>query len=570
MAATASNVVVPVDPCSHTQGQVPDSGMYFCFNRSLMDLSFGSNEWPHTIQNVRLLRNGHKRWDGLVRLWDSPACHGRRAAGVKKLQWQGGDAIMLLPRPAAAVVCFYQPERCSDSVDPVHEDRARRRIVQLRGKRVRITGLPYDEGHEFLAYRGRVGTASAVLDGNSLEDLRLPVALDGDGKVLDILVDLVEAIPTDPARQYQRRWPRKASLYDESRSPPRRPDMVLTLATRGYWHWLTHLQATLSHLGYRNESLSVCVSDNETEALVRARGMHPIVMKTQLFNAIDFSGLKTPTNAFTSTTFRQALALKQRCIWTQALESLPARGTLLFIDADITLLRDPVEAMPSSDAFDAVFADDSFRTDFFRTSNVGFFLLRKTRRTMMLAKAYMQRMLPYNDVARPPADQHTFNMLLRDGLQRALELRVHTLSVAAFPNGRRFYEDRHVRPVNVSALAAIHHNWISGDANKWRRAVQYNGILRPGEPWAAFLERARASAVTMPPWDGKQMAPMNSTNARRHEGKMASRRAIDAQALALLKHYAGAVSNCRSYLHCSRSALRRAGTTMYDRDVKVD
>ena len=82
------------------------------------------------------------------------------------------------------------------------------------------------------------------------------------------------------------------------------------------------------------------------------------------------------------------------------------------------------------------------------------------------------------------------------------DLTVALMPAAAFLNGWRFYEDR---PGAASAaperVVAVHHNWISGDESKWRRATEFDALVTdPAETREAFLARTRASMRTRPKW----------------------------------------------------------------------
>ena len=133
----------------------------------------------------------------------------------------------------------------------------------------------------------------------------------------------------------------------------------------------------------------------------------------------------------------------------------------------------------------------------------------------------LQRALAANLTARPrcrPAtlaghnDQGVLNDVLGIGegsepaeRHRALNtsgaLRTRLLDSRLFLNGFYFYEYRRKRPLNASAVVAVHHNWIRGDRNKWQRAVAYQSVLEADDETSVrYVRRARRAMRRMEPW----------------------------------------------------------------------
>ena len=72
--------------------------------------------------------------------------------------------------------------------------------------------------------------------------------------------------------------------------------------------------------------------------------------------------------------------------------------------------------------------------------------------------------------------KHTKSLNDQDVLNMYKPQRYGLLDKNLFTNGFRFYENRHKHPVSRN-LILVHHNWISGDSNKWNRAKNFDCIL---------------------------------------------------------------------------------------------
>ena len=310
----------------------------------------------------------------------------------------------------------------------------------------------------------------------------------------------------------------QSGLKRGSPAPPR----FLTVATSTYFHWLCHLHANLQMLGYRSGDLGVCVFDNTTEQLVRSFGMQPISLpQTPALDALA-GGAAT----FGSKAFVEMALGKQRCIW-ETLRELPEEEPLIFLDGDITLLSDPFPLMPAG--FDLVLTDDTSAQSIFSRANIGFFMARNTERMRLFAKSYLERLRKESG----RNDQDIINSHLRERSAR-FGLQTYMLDPTAFVNGYYYYEYRASRRLNVSRLAAVHHNFISGDGNKWNRTVEYGGIIGIDEPWARFRQRMLRAATSVPEWSpptkmGAHIAPARTR--RNHVHVAATETFNDANAL---------------------------------------
>ena len=98
-------------------------------------------------------------------------------------------------------------------------------------------------------------------------------------------------------------------------------------------------------------------------------------------------------------------------------------------------------------------------------------------------------------------------------------LTVAALDESRFLNGHCFYQRARARaaPVfehghyqrgwplreqglNSSRVLAVHHNYISGDELKFRRALAFGAIVQANDTMSTFLRRARASMECVPQW----------------------------------------------------------------------
>ena len=86
------------------------------------------------------------------------------------------------------------------------------------------------------------------------------------------------------------------------------------------------------------------------------------------------------------------------------------------------------------------------------------------------------------------------------------DIRVAALTPSTFLNGYRFYEARRngFGVAEASRVVLVHHNWVRGDIEKWRRAREFHALaINDTEPAAAFLGRARAAMRHKSAWSPK-------------------------------------------------------------------
>lgn len=384
-----------------------------------------------------------------------------------------------------------------------------RTIQDLLGRKVVFKGPPtsarvpgYTLGRAHWVRRNNsVGIVASVLDGNSIEDERIPVLFGGHlpGRL---------NLPTEYLHPLERRTAKHGRPWDEPKAEDQGPrassvaPLFLTVANQQYHHWLANLHQNLVLLNHSSSSLCVCTSDAKTKAVARAHGMGLLELES---SALANASLSSSVATFgKSDAFMAVAGLKQQCIWTQ-LYRLPLYSSYIFLDADITLLQDPWPLLPRG--IDLAIQDDSPRRAVHPQMNIGFFAIRHTPATARLGKRYQHQL----ELRPKENDQAVFNdLIIKEG--HSIGVHVHTLDPTRFPCGVRFYEQQlsphklqpEQREAYCANLAALHHNWVATDALKWTRAVEWEAVLHPGDNFANFTQRFRGACLSKPRWDYKK------------------------------------------------------------------
>ena len=334
---------------------------------------------------------------------------------------------------------------------------------------------------------------------------------------------------------------------------------LVTSMTAGYLRWLAHLHRNLNLFGLAQD-LSVCAHDNASAHYATASGLHVVH-----WPIINVGSQTVGATAFTSkqsiTPWVAVNHAKHRCVLS-ILDSTPDDATVLLIDGDVTLFRNPLHALPPRDTADIAILDDHGNTNTLRAANGGFVLLRASRHTrawyslfvrslarhsrsndqdvlnamlddleVLNAAPSSRRLVTVNIVCEAPdacrareAASITERELIRQGKRkhrhpetigqlrkdlqgmaveatpsRRLALRVVLLNQLLFANGFRFFE-KQAKP-DVAAVVALHHNWISGDDTKHARAAEYGTLVdSDNETLARFRRRARQKIAALPRW----------------------------------------------------------------------
>ena len=341
------------------------------------------------------------------------------------------------------------------------------------------------------------------------------------------------------------RPPDRSRGFDAGRSSDMGSTALVTSSTAGYLRWFSHLHRNLRLVGL-DQHLTVCAHDNATMDFVTARGVRAVPW----FIATT-APQRTGATSF-SRSWLQVNHAKHHCVASIYKQS-GAGVRLLFIDSDVTILRNPIGALPSSDSADVVFLDDKGGRGHGRwmngRMNAGFFLLQESKGARAFYQLFTLCLLRHPRMM----DQFVLNNLIEDlenltathsdllsarvikepsqpgmkpfdasadapalveeirsissGDHRPLPIRVQVLGQQVFQNGFRFYQARDTSPIDARQIVAVHHNWIGGDDQKHARAIAYDMIVESdNETLAGFKHRATDSMRRMPPWTAIQPA----------------------------------------------------------------
>ena len=132
-----------------------------------------------------------------------------------------------------------------------------------------------------------------------------------------------------------------------------------------------------------------------------------------------------------------------------------------------------------------IFLDDQGPFKNNRRLNAGFMYFPRSNQTLEFLERYRRALLR----SRMRGDDQSI-------LNRNKPIAYSLFPARLFYNGFNFYENRHKSPVD-KALVMVHHNWISGDQAKWKRANDYSCIARPSS--AHFVQDALV-ALDKPRW----------------------------------------------------------------------
>ena len=349
---------------------------------------------------------------------------------------------------------------------------------------------------------------------------------------------------------------------------------ILTFVTPHYATWLKHLARNLQHFFPGHASCVVCHadSDNATANLARTLRLptYPVPFDhcdSRSASLVDVHYRPSrfaverwklsppdPTLAVTSDSYAGGAlhnAHTQRktlCVLSvlSHVATAASNSWLLFLDADVSLLRSPLppESWAGSSlasrlfvGVDAAFQDDTRYPSKHRGApqrelqlNSGLFFVRRSERARKFwsqllgrhcADPHSNDQVHLNDALRlhanvvlqppyPPEDPP--KGAAQDDVPNSSRLRVAVLPLDCFQSGWRFYrrspEERlrsvvanHSLPCQGGWLVAVHHNHIRGrEADKLRRAQLFGMVTREGEGYSSFIARARRQMASLPAW----------------------------------------------------------------------
>ena len=233
--------------------------------------------------------------------------------------------------------------------------------------------------------------------------------------------------------------------------------LILTYITPGYVHWFHHLYLNLQLLSL-DSYFHVCTSSY----------MELPIQNVTILN----SQFSKKAQTFGSKEYGKIVNHKHHCIL-----KLYKLTDILFIDTDVTLFRSPFPYLKSNVP---LFLEDSgpFRKK--GTLNSGCIYLPQTIHSIEFMNTFM---LNLKREKKSRNDQDVLNKY------KPNEYRL--LPQYLFTNGFRFYENRHKQRIS-KRLVLVHHNWISGDVQKWNRAKSFDCVLNESSKvwFSTMLERS--------------------------------------------------------------------------------
>ena len=225
--------------------------------------------------------------------------------------------------------------------------------------------------------------------------------------------------------------------------------LILTYITSGYIHWFKHLYINLQLLNL-HDRLHVCTS-------------HQMKLPINNVTILSSNIRNGPAQTFGSKEYGKIVNRKHDCIL-----KFYKVTDVLFLDTDVTLFHSPIPFLKNSKV--PLFLEDSgpFRRK--GTLNSGCMYLPRTKYSIKFMSSFVKHLKRENSLY----DQ--------DVLNKYKNFKYSLLDPDLFINGFRFYENRHKHALSNN-IVLVHHNWISGDKNKWNRAKSFNCILNESSRW---------------------------------------------------------------------------------------
>jgi hypothetical protein len=266
--------------------------------------------------------------------------------------------------------------------------------------------------------------------------------------------------------------------------------LILTYIDESYLHWAAHLYRNLGFFQLQR-ALTMCCADDHAIAFAMRRRL-PFVKAASV-------GPHNSAYSFGTQKYKAVLATRHACFYKIFLRTRAGEVTL-FVDPDVTFLQDPTLQLTS--IFQMAAQDDAGPGRrpgvFLRGVAIpfvfcaGFFALRRSNATLLFYRKFLREL----ELVGPENDQDVINAV-GWRLESERKLSISMLPQTAFLNGYRFYETR----LNVDrTLVSVHHNWISTDARKRRRAKGYNLLTVKNDTLGRFLDRFWSQANELPAW----------------------------------------------------------------------
>lgn len=266
--------------------------------------------------------------------------------------------------------------------------------------------------------------------------------------------------------------------------------LIITHIDQSFLHWAEHLYRNLKFFQL-HRALTLCCADDHAIAFAMRRRL--------AFAKAESVGPHTSAFSFGSPKYKAVVAARHVCFHKIFLRTRIGKVTL-FVDPDVTFLQDPTLQITST--FQMAAQDDRGpgRREgvFLRGVPIpavfcgGFFALRRSNATLLFYSTFVREL----ERAGPQNDQDVINAV-GWRLESERKLSISVLPQTTFLNGYQFYETR----TNVDrTLVSVHHNWVSTDARKRRRAKDYNLLAFKNDTLDRFLDRFWSQANELPAW----------------------------------------------------------------------
>ena len=265
---------------------------------------------------------------------------------------------------------------------------------------------------------------------------------------------------------------------------------IVSIVNSGYQPWTEHLLKNVQALGL-SPYLILYTLDPACHARLQARGIDVRFVPTSRHEASrqgsqSYNGSSEEVRYGTPQYHELVHQLP-----TVMLHLLRAGRSVLFIDADVTLLSNPLAylAPPGAD----MYVQDDLREQEARF-NGGFFFARASPRTA----AVFEHMAAFIGAHPGTNNQPAYNHALMRNARRLRGIQV--LDPAAFPNGRSFGG----KPTSATRVVpvAVHHNFAMGAVTKLELARR-QGLLVERADLASLLANFSAAQFA-----GGQMNPV--------------------------------------------------------------
>lgn len=184
-------------------------------------------------------------------------------------------------------------------------------------------------------------------------------------------------------------------------------------------------------------------TDLKSYQILTSTGVNALLYMNDAMSAVGAS------SKYGSKQFKRKTHMKTRVV----LDALMLGYTVLVVDVDIVFLQNPLHHLTCSSC------DLQIQSDL-TEGNSGFYLVRPTRAGIELhVKAWQRGMLSPEHTSNQKAIDRTY-----EAMKKKKEIKMKTLSLKQFPNGKYFWEMQHRMFAgdgpSVRKTVIVHNNWI--------------------------------------------------------------------------------------------------------------